>query len=141
VREYTDKQNEKGTHYLFNTPWKEPKLLIIKVREADGKEKKTTLPLCDVTFGEGNFLAILQQYLVALQIEKAAGIQILADGATWIWNHVPALLIQLGVAKEKITQTLDYYHATQHLHQLIQLLPKTVQKAPLYTFKALKTKL
>ena len=141
VREYTDRLNEKKTHYLFNTPWKEPKLLIIKVREEDGTEKKMTLPLCDVTFGEANFVALLREYLVALQITLAKGIQILADGATWIWNQVPALLAELGVDKEKVTETLDYYHASQHLNQMLQLLPQKVQKEGKYTFKNLKTKL
>lgn len=141
VREYTDELNEKKTHHLFNTPWREPKLLIIKVREEAGTEKKITLPLCDVTFGEANFLALLRSHLVALQITLAKGVQILADGATWIWNQVPALLAELGVAKEKVTETLDYYHATQHLNQMLQLLPQKVQKESKYSFKSLKTKL
>jgi uncharacterized membrane protein len=141
IREYTDVLNEKKTHYLFNTPWKEPKLLIIKVRTDEGAEKKMTFPLCDVTFGEANFVALLREYLIALQIPLAKGVQLLADGATWIWNQVPALLTELGVAKEKITETLDYYHASQHLNQMLLCLPQKVQKEGNYTFKALKTKL
>jgi hypothetical protein len=141
VREYTEKQNEKKTHYLFNTPWKEPKVLIIKVRDEEGTEKKMTLPLCDVTFGEANFLALLQSYFVTLHIQLAKGVQILADGATWIWNQVPSLLAKLGVAKEKITETLDYYHASQHLNQMLQLLPQKVQKEGKYSFKNLQIKL
>jgi hypothetical protein len=141
VREYTDVLNEKKTHHLFHTPWKEPKLLIIKVRTDEGVEKKMAFPLCDVTFGEANFVALLREYLIALQIPLAKGVQLLADGATWIWHQVPALLAELGVAKEKITETLDYYHASQHLNQMLLCLPQKVQKEENYSFKALKMKL
>ena len=49
----------------------------------------------------------------------------IADGALWIWNNAKNLLLELGVSAAKILETLDYYHATEHLTKRIELLPKT----------------
>ena len=34
------------------------------------------------------------------------------------------MLIGLGVAAEKIVETVDYYHASQYVHKIIQGLPQ-----------------
>ncbi|MGB0388441.1 MAG: hypothetical protein ACPGWR_26785, partial [Ardenticatenaceae bacterium] len=39
----------------------------------------------------------------------------MADGAPWIWNNVPPLLVELS--GRQVTQILDYYHACQQLYQ------------------------
>ncbi len=53
-------------------------------------------------------------YLLNLGINQAQQILLIADGAEWIWQHIPPLLNQLGC--EKITHyLLDFYHATEHL--------------------------
>ena len=61
-----------------------------------------------------------------MKIDLACRVQIAADGAQWIWDKVADFLAKLGVAKDKIIQTLDYYHASSYLHNLIESIPKTV---------------
>lgn len=65
---------------------------------------------------------------VRLRIDRAAEVQLIADGATWIWNKLPVLLEQLGVSRQRTTQTLDYYHAVQHLETLFKTLPARISK-------------
>ena len=55
------------------------------------------------------FLKILEMYLVSLGISQAKQISFIADGAEWIWQHIPPLLNRLGC--EKITHDRkDFYH-------------------------------
>lgn len=130
TREYNGKKNKKGTHELYETPWKEPKLLVIhQIDKTTGKQSKEELPLYDCCYGDNACFELLGSYLKALKVEKAAHVQFVADGATWIWNRVEPFLVGLGVKKEKITQTLDYYHAMEHLGELIEKLPSTIETA------------
>ena len=54
-------------------------------------------------------------YLVSLGIERAKQILLIADGAEWIWQHIPPLLNHLGCG-HLTHYLLDFYHATEHLH-------------------------
>ncbi len=53
-------------------------------------------------------------YLVSLGIERAKQILLIADGADWIWLHIPTLLNRMGCG-DKTSYLLDFYHATEHL--------------------------
>ena len=68
------------------------------------------LKINDGTYGNyKKFLKILEMYLVSLGISQAKQILFIADGAEWIWQHIPPLLNRLGC--EKITHyLLDFYH-------------------------------
>ena len=73
-----------------------------------------------------------------LNIKEVKEVQVIADGALWIWNNTKKMLLELGVAEEKIVETLDYYHAVEHLSLLTELLPKTKQELKKSLFKELK---
>jgi hypothetical protein len=45
------------------------------------------------------------------------------------------MLIRLGLSEDKMIETLDYYHASEHLHDLEQYLPKEAQKATMPLLK------
>lgn len=124
TRCYVPEKNRQGTHHKFTTPWKEPKMLVISVMDDDGKAQEDCLPIYDCSFGDDEILAVLRQYLAALDIDQAELIQVVADGAPWIWNRVKPMLVALGVAPEKIVETVDYYHAAQNLHKAIEYLPE-----------------
>lgn len=129
TRKYTDQQNKKETHYLYDTPWIEPKLLVIHVLDPlTGKQSKKELPIYDCTFSDVECFELTKAYLKRLQVEKAANVQFIADGAQWIWNRAKEMLLSLNVKPENITETLDYYHAVEHLGVLIENLPRTVKK-------------
>ncbi|MGV2830717.1 hypothetical protein [Myxosarcina sp. GI1(2024)] len=38
----------------------------------------------------------------------------IADGADWIWQHIPPLLNRLGCG-DKTSYLVDFYHATEYL--------------------------
>ncbi|BAZ50341.1 hypothetical protein NIES4103_29570 [Nostoc sp. NIES-4103] len=82
-----------------------------------GKKIRTSsLPITnDGTYlGYEEFLKILEMYLVNLGISQAKQVLLVADGAEWIWKHIPPLLkkIKCPIATY---QLLDFYHATSHL--------------------------
>lgn len=131
-------ENSAKRHHKFETPWREPKLFVITTIDKKGKINKQDLPIYDSSFGDDETFDILEQYLKKLQIEKAKDVQFIADGAPWIWNRAKPMLLRLGVEKEKIIETLDYYHAMEHLHELMVYVEKDQKDS---IFKKLKQEL
>lgn len=138
MREYQAAKNSAGTHHLFETPWREPKLFVLTIIDEEGKIQKRALPIYDAAFGEGELFKLLKEYLKALQIEAAEAVQVIADGALWIWNKAKQMLLELGVREEKIVETLDYYHAVEHLSEMVELLPKREKAEKRGIFQELK---
>ncbi len=132
IREDKETFNEAETHRLYDTPWREPKLFVIHILDKEtGKQSKTELPIYDCTLGEkgdNKHFDLLSEYLKKLEIDKAEKVQFVADGAAWIWNRARPMLEQLGVKPENIIETLDYYHATEHLSVMVKSLPKRITK-------------
>ncbi len=111
------KPNPKTKRKKYTGEWIEPKLLTIYTVDTKGKKLKTgEVPLInDGTYNNyKKFLKILEMYLVSLGIDRAKQILLIADGAEWIWQHIPPLLNDLG-CEDKIYYLLDFYHATEHL--------------------------
>ncbi|MCV3213056.1 ISLre2 family transposase [Plectonema radiosum NIES-515] len=107
------KNNRRG----FTGEWIEPKLLTIYVVNEQGKKIKIgdILITNDGTYeGYQGFLQILEMYLVHLGISQAKQVLLIADGAEWIWKHIPPLLKKLDCPGETY-QLLDFYHAAEHL--------------------------
>jgi len=107
-----------GRKEKYTTQWREPKMFVIATCDDQGKLNKDCKPIYDTTFGDDEIFELLTEYLTNLQIDKAKSVQFLADGAPWIWNRVKPMLIGLGVEEDKIIETLDYYHAVEHLHEM-----------------------
>lgn len=108
----------------FDTPWREPKLFVITTVDKNGKINKQDLPIYDSSFGDDETFAILKKYLKELSIDKAKEVQFIGDGAPWIWNRAKPMLLDLGVSEGKIKETLDFYHATEHLTELMLYVDK-----------------
>ena len=138
TRQYRAEKNQAGTHHKYETPWKEPKLFVITMIDEHGKIERAELPIYDATFGEAGLFRLLREYLQALNIKQVGAVQVIADGALWIWNHAKKLLLELGVREEKIVETLDYYHAVEHLTKLLELIPKSKQANKNRLFKEFK---
>jgi hypothetical protein len=120
----------------YETPWREPKMFVIQTLTESGEIDRKELPIYGTRFGEEDVLKLLSSFLVTLQIKDAKGVQIVADGAPWIWNNVKTLLVQAGVSESKIVETLDYPHASEYLTKLVEKMPKhvsTTEKKCLYT--------
>jgi hypothetical protein len=139
TRQYKEEMNQKATHHKFETPWKEPKLFVITIIDNEGKIEQKELPIYDATFTEESLFLLLGEYLKALNISQVAEVQVIADGALWIWNNAKNMLMNLGLSEEKIVETLDYYHAVEHLKKLTDLLPKDKNNIKNMLFNEFKT--
>lgn len=127
TRTYNGACNQAG-NATYDTNWNEPKLFVIDIMGDNGQVDRRELPIYGCRFGQEDILKLLEAYLTELDIAQAEQVQVLADGAPWIWNEVPPMLLRLGLDQERIVQTLDYYHASQYLHRLVEHMPKRVGK-------------
>lgn len=137
MREYKKEKNAKG-NATFETPWKEPKMFVIDVLNDEGTVDRNLLPIYGCRFGDDELIALLASHLKGLEIEKAKQVQIVADGAPWIWNRVHNMLIGLGVKAKKIVETVDFYHASQYVHKIVQGLPKKFARQSAFFLKTFK---
>jgi hypothetical protein len=100
----------------YKGAWREPKLLIIYVVDAQGKLEKSFSPLIDGTLqGPDALFRLIQGYLESLSIQQADQVLFVADGAHWIWNRIPELVAALGLDSERVHELIDFYHAVEHL--------------------------
>jgi len=76
--------------------------------------------------------------LIKLCIQDADEVILVADGAPWIWERIPALLKQLKVADKKLFQIIDQTHAKQNLSKAFDLVSK--KKKDKVKFDILKVK-
>lgn len=118
TRDYLPCRNKAGNR-CYQTPWREPKLFVIDVLDEDGKVDRQELPLYGTRFDQEDMFELLEEYLQRLGITKARQVQIVGDGAPWIWNHTKPMLVAMGVKEDRITETLDVWHGSQYVHKLI----------------------
>src|SRR6266498_787823 len=106
----------------YTGAWREPKVLIVYVVDAEGKREASFAPFIDATLrGPDAVFALLRSSFQRLEITQADQVLFIADGAPWIWKRVPLLMQALGLAGEQVNELLDFYHAVQHLGQVAAL--------------------
>ena len=106
----------------YDTPWREPKLVIAYVIDDRGRKVRSIAPLIDVTLGDADAaFGLLISELLLRGAAKAKEIIVIGDGAPWIWNRVDALAHALEMAPEKIVRVADFYHAVEHLTAIADL--------------------
>jgi hypothetical protein len=137
MREYRGKTNERG-NAMFDTPWREPKMFVIDVMDDEGNIERSCLPIYGCVFGDDELVGLLASHLRGLDIALAKQVQVAADGAPWIWNRISPMLISIGVGKEKIVELVDYFHAAQYVHKIVQGLPKKFASQSAKILKELK---
>src|SRR5262252_7892392 len=114
-------QTKKGRR-RYTGAWREPKVLIVYVVDAEGKQESCFAPFIDATLqGPDAVFALLRIYLQRLESTRADHVLFIAGGAPWIWKRVPLLVQALGLAPEQVHQLLDFYHAVHHLGQVATL--------------------
>ena len=78
--------------------WREPKLLVVSVLGADGRQDRTFAPLIDGTlYGPDVLFALLEHILEQVHIEQAERVAFITEGAHWIWKRVQRLCTRLGL--------------------------------------------
>ena len=115
------KKTAKGRN-RFRGAWREPKLFIIYVVDAEGKLDRSFMPIMDAMIrGPDTMFKLLHVYLSQLNLTQADHVLFIADGAPWIWNRVPGLIKRLGLAPENVHELIDFYHAVEHLGKVAAL--------------------
>jgi hypothetical protein len=133
LRENKRGPKSKKRRTRYKGAWREPKLLIIYVVDAQGKLEKRFAPLIDGTFqGTDAVYQLIQSDLESLSIQQADQVLFVADGAHWIWNRIPDLVAALGLDLQRVHELIDFYHAVEHLGKVATLCkrwPATERKA------------
>jgi hypothetical protein len=57
-----------SSYGTFDTPWKEPKLLVISSIDDEGKVNRKELPIYDVCFGDDELFELLADYLAVFKL-------------------------------------------------------------------------
>jgi hypothetical protein len=127
TRDYGEELNKNGQR-TYEANWREPKLFVIDILDKDGNLDRRELPIYGCRFDETDTLDLLERYLKRLRIHKAKQVQIIADGALWIWDKMKPLLLKLEVPVKRIVETLDYYHASEYIHRLVKNMPTRVEE-------------
>ena len=90
LREHKRGPKTKKGRKRYTGAWREPKVLIVYVVDAEGKRDARFAPVMDATLkGPDVVFALLRTYLHRLGITQADQVLFIADGAPWIWKRVP----------------------------------------------------
>lgn len=111
------KPRKKGRRGKFDTPWREPKALIIFEFDRQGKMiKKERQPLIDGTLlGPDHLAELVAFHLHRLGVAKAEQVVFIADGARWIWDRLGWIEQRAGLDPSKTVHVLDFCHAAHHI--------------------------
>ena len=112
-----NRKKKKGARPKFDTPWREPKALIIFEFNAQGKMvKKQRQPLIDGTLlGPDHLAELVAFHLHRLGVAQAESVVFISDGARWIWDRLEWIERRVGLDSSKTTHVLDFCHAAHHI--------------------------
>ena len=115
------RKTRQGRH-RFDTPWREPRVLVIDILAEDGHTDPLRLPLYDVILDDADAtFALVLGYLRLLGAAQADVVEFIADGAEWIWERTETLRQQAEIPAALWVEVIDFYHASEHLHTTIAL--------------------
>ena len=104
----------------YNTNWREPKLILIRTIDNNGKMITDDETIIDGTIGNPDeTFKILRAHLVARNVQQASEIVCIGDGAHWIWQRMGHLIDEFDIVTTKVTFVLDFYHAVEHLASVV----------------------
>jgi hypothetical protein len=131
-RPHRGRKTAKGRHG-FSTPWREPRVLVIDILNAQGQPERLGLPLYDALIGDAEATwALVIGYLRLLGAAHAEVVEFIADGAAWIWDRTERLTRLAEIPAAKLVEVLDFYHASQYLSETIatcRTMPKAQRQA------------
>ena len=112
-----NRKKQKGTRQKFNTPWREPKALVIFEFDERGKMvTKERQPLIDGTLlGPDNLAELVAFHLHRLGVAQAELVVFISDGARWIWDRLEWIEQRVGLDSSKTVHVLDFCHAAHHI--------------------------
>jgi hypothetical protein len=127
----------------YHTDWREPKLFTLYAIDETGRKlNKQLLPYNDGTLtGRDPFKQLFKMYLYKTGMVDASQIIFIGDGAPWIWNTIDEIINELNINPDLVTKVLDFYHAAEHLWEVIDVLPNLNEKQKQRLFKKFRTQL
>jgi hypothetical protein len=106
-RTHRGRKTAKGRHG-FSTPWREPRVLVIDILDAQGQPERLGLPLYDALIGDAEATwALVIGYLRRLGAAHAEVVEFIADGAAWIWDRTERLTRLAEIPAAKLVEVLD----------------------------------
>jgi len=124
------RRSKRTGHHRYDAPWREPKLLTIYVIDDKGDVEQSFRPILDGTLDDCNAIfAMLAGYLRALGAHEAKELIFIADGAKWIWDRTGQLAEMVGLPMARVTETVDWYHAVETLHEVADLRSRWPKKS------------
>ena len=117
-------KKRKGNRPKFDTPWREPKALIIFEFNEQGKMiKKERQPLIDGTLlGPDHLAELVAFHLHRLGVAQAELVVFISDGARWIWDRLEWIERRAGLDRSKTVHVLDFCHAAHHISLALSYL-------------------
>lgn len=134
TREYAPQgRKTKSGRRRFQTPWREPKLLIIYVLDERGRSDPAFPPFIDGTMeGPDALMELLAMHLHRLGASQAKEGVFLGDGAEWIWTRVPWVMEKVGLREPLWQCAVDFYHVMEHVSAALEAVfgndPATKQR-------------
>ena len=111
-----------GPSLKYRTRWVEPRVLAIHAIDERGKKARYEVGALDAAIVDADgVFEMLVGYLKMLGAHEATEIVIVADGALWIWGRVADLIREAGLERVRITQVIDFYHATERIAAISKL--------------------
>jgi hypothetical protein len=115
------RKTKKGRH-RFDTPWREPRVLLIDVLDRNGKADRLRLPLYDVLLEDADTtVAVIIGYLRLLGAAHAKVVELIADGVDWLWDRSDKIRQEAEIPSSRWVEVVDFYHASQYLHGAVEL--------------------
>ena len=120
-------KKKKGTRRKFDTPWREPKALVIFEFDEHGKMvNKERQSLIDGTLlGPDNLAELVAFHLHRLGVAQAELVVFISDGARWIWDRLEWIEQRAGLDSSKTVHVLDFCHAAHHISLALAALGLT----------------
>jgi len=118
----TKKTSPKGKNGRrpFDLSWREPRIVTVSVLDEDGKQDRNFRPLYEASLCDADgVFSDLTGLLRLLGAHRVASLVFISDGASWIWSRLYQLLVDAKIPECKVSFVLDFYHATEHIHQAL----------------------
>jgi hypothetical protein len=117
----------------FAAPWREPRVLVSDILDKHGQPDRLRLPLYEVLIGDAEASwALVIGSVRLLGAAYADVVELIAEGAEWIWKRVERLRTLAEIPATKVVEVLDFYHASQYLSETLatcRTLPKAQRHA------------
>lgn len=116
-------RRRKNGHRRFDTPWREPKQIVIYViNSRSGEVDQSFCPVYDATLDDCEAaFDMVAGYLKALGAHEASRLIVVGDGAKWLWERSQKLAEVVGLPANKLVDVIDWFHAVEVLHSIADI--------------------